>query len=123
MIALAAVLVGCDVAVTPRGVVGLECKLGGDLLEGILRVGKSELVAKKGGFGGPSVCRCGSSDGVERGFNVLLGLLHQVRDVEHGFGPAAGQRQRKVGIKQTQITVCASLRDRKCPCWSACRGP
>lgn len=73
--------------------VGLECKLGCDLLEGILGIRKSKLVAEECGFGGSSVRGRGRGDGVERGFNVLLGLLHQVRDVEHGFGPAAGQKK------------------------------
>lgn len=88
VVALAALLLRGGVAGAPRGMVGLECKLGGDLLEGILRVGESELVAEESGFGGSAVCRRGSGYGVERRFDVLLGLLHQIRDVEHGFGPA-----------------------------------
>lgn len=89
VVALAAVLVGGDVA-GPGGMVGLQRELGGDFLEGVLRVGKAELVAEEGGFGGPAIRGRGRGDVVERGLNVLLRLLDQVGEVEH---VRAGQRR------------------------------
>jgi hypothetical protein len=50
VVALAALLLRCDVAGAPRGMVGLKRELSGDLLEGILRVGEPELVAEESGF-------------------------------------------------------------------------
>jgi hypothetical protein len=89
VVALAAVLLrGCDIAGAPRRVVGREGELGGDLLERVLGVGQSELVAEEGRFRRPAVRRRGGRNVVQRGFDVRLGLLHQTRDVEHGFGPA-----------------------------------
>lgn len=50
VVALAALLLRCDVAGAPRGMVGLKRELSGNLLEGILRVGEPELVAEESGF-------------------------------------------------------------------------
>jgi len=62
-----------------------EGKLGCDLLEWILGVGKAELVTKKVCFRRASIGGgCGPGD-VESGLDELLGLLHQAGDVEHGW--------------------------------------
>jgi hypothetical protein len=91
VIALAALLLrGCDVAGSPRGMVGGERELGGDFLQRVLRVGKAELVAEEGRFRGPAVRGRGGSDVVQRRLDVLLRLLHQIRDGKHGCRPVKG---------------------------------
>ena len=94
VVALAAVLVGCAIARGPRGMVGLQCKFGGDLLQRILGVWEAELVAEKGGFRGSAIGVDWGSDVIERGLDVLLGFLHQAGDVEHGFGLRTCQSER-----------------------------
>lgn len=74
VIALTAVLLGCDVAGS-CGMVGLQRELGGDLLEGVLRIRKAELVAEEGRFGGSPVGGRGRCNVIECRFDILLRLL------------------------------------------------
>lgn len=90
MIALTAVLVGGAVAGAPRCMVGLKGKFSGDFLERILRVGEAELEAEESGLGRSSISRSWGSYVVQRRFDILLGLLYEVGDVEHDFEKAHG---------------------------------
>lgn len=105
VIALAALFLRGDVAGAPRRMVGLKRELCGDLLEGVLGVGEAELEAKQCRFRRPAVGRGGGSYGVERRFDVLLGLLHQIRDVEHGFGPAKGVGENRLSHSQSMCVL------------------
>lgn len=117
VVALAAVLLRCDVAGAPRGMVGLKRELGGDLLERVLGIGEAELMAEEGGLRGATVGRGRCSYRAEGWFNVLLGLLDEVGDVEHGFGPAKGIRARGLeeseGPRRERGYIRESLREKR----------
>lgn len=89
------------ILITLGDVGGRDGKLGVDLVEGGLGVGKAELTLEEGGFGGIAV-GAGQIEPLGR-VNKLLGLLHDVREVgEHGFG----QRRMTRGNKRWKWRRC-----------------
>ena len=107
MITLTALLVRRILSAGPRGVVLLERELSGDFLERILGVRESELVAKEGRFRRSAVGGRGCSYGAEGRLDVLLSLLHQVRDVEH---VRTGQAVQGEWARRQGNCSCSSLR-------------
>jgi hypothetical protein len=95
----------------PRGRVGLESKLRGDLLERVLRVGQPELIAEEGRFGRSAVVRRRSGDVAEGGLDQLLGPLHQIANIEHGGRSSAASRA-GVGYVAGVMYVCLIARSR-----------
>jgi hypothetical protein len=70
--------------------VGLKGEFSGDFLERVLRIGKAELMAEKSGLGRSAIGGSWGSYVVQRRFDVLLGLLYEVGDIEHDFEKAHG---------------------------------
>ena len=92
----------------PRGRVGLESKLRGDLLERVLRVGQPELIAEEGRFGRTAVARSRSGHVAEGGLDQLLGPLHQIANIEHG-----GRSSEEYGLC-SRSHVCVRVRVPHC---------